>query len=446
MDQLQNRQALRVGFGKIDITPDYDIGLGGYGRSETRRVKNILDPLYMSCIALSLGDEPVLLYTLDAINCGDKLLREFREPVVERLGIPASRIFAGATHSHSCPVIRFADDASERYRDWLPEIMVQTAQMALDDLAPATVSTAKPDVPGLNFSRHYKLIDGTYMGSNFNEDSTTPIECHVVEPDSQMVLVKFTREGKKDILLVNWQVHPDHAAANGFYNISADSPGALRNYLQERTGMEIAYFTGASGNMTYRSRIPELDPVLTMKEYGEELAKHALAALPDLEPVDASRLVATRFSLRMDVNHAWEDKLEEAREVIALWEKVNRDAATKLAEQYGFTSAYHCSRVLGRATMPATMDSEFGAFILGDLAFVNVPNEMFAETGKYIKEHSPTKTTFVVTGNDIYIPSKMAFGYRCYEADTAVFAEGAAERIADALVAALDKLNQEGTL
>lgn len=58
----------------------------------------------------------------------------------------------------------------------------------------------------------------------------------------------------------------------------------------------------------------------------------------------------------------------------------------------------------------------------------------------YVKEHSPFPVTFIITGNNGYIPSKEAFAYRCYEADTGLYAEGTAEKLAENYVKMLQAL------
>ena len=440
----QGRQTLYAGYGKVDITPDYAVSLGGYGNYENRRANGVLDPIYMTCIALTQGKETVLLYTIDNQCCGTTLTGELRKGVALATGVSADRIFFGATHCHSCPiVVWFTDEASERYRAFLSEAAAQAGLRALEDRAPATVLQSKQLIEGLNFCRHYKLADGTTAGSNYGRFDQAAIVGHAAEADRQMVLVRFAREEKKDILLVNWQAHVDHAGENGFLNISADFPGAMRTALESETDMQVAYFTGASGNMSYQSRIPEENPGLTMTQYGQELARRVLKALPLMTPVSGQPMAAKRFMLQVNINHAGNDRLEEAREVVELWLSEGKPKGHDLAIRRGFSSVYHASSVAERAKFPETEEVELSVFCVAGVAFAGAPNEMFAETAMHIKEQSPFDTTFIVSGNEYYIPTRNAFRHGCYEADISRYTEGTAERIGDALVEALKELKAD---
>ena len=96
-------EGLYAGFAKMDITPEYQVGLGGYSNAETRRNTAILDRIYATCIALTDGDETILLYTIDNCACGRETANKIREVVNQATGIPGEKMFFGATHTHSAP-------------------------------------------------------------------------------------------------------------------------------------------------------------------------------------------------------------------------------------------------------------------------------------------------------------------------------------------------------
>ena len=57
---------LRVGFGRVNITPSYSVPLYGYSNSSGRMSERVLDPLFATCLAFTDGDgETELIYTLD---------------------------------------------------------------------------------------------------------------------------------------------------------------------------------------------------------------------------------------------------------------------------------------------------------------------------------------------------------------------------------------------
>ena len=51
----KNYTGLQVGWGQVNITPDYMVGLTGYGNVDERMTSDYIDYLYATCIAISEG-------------------------------------------------------------------------------------------------------------------------------------------------------------------------------------------------------------------------------------------------------------------------------------------------------------------------------------------------------------------------------------------------------
>ena len=120
------------------------------------------------------------------------------------------------------------------------------------------------------------------------------------------------------------------------------------------------------------------------------------------------------------VNHQWENNIEQAREVVALFQATDRTTGNKLAREYGFNSVYHCNGVISRASFGETYGFEINVLTMGEISFIFAPYEMFSTHSNYIKENTPYDMTFIVTcanGSNGYIPSKLAHEYGCYERD-----------------------------
>ena len=432
---------LQVGFAKINITPDYSVGLGGYSDAETRRSEGFIDYIYITCIAVTEGEETILLYTLDNCAASKSVADKFRNAVTPVTDIPAEKIFVGATHSHSCPSLGMSDPEGTKYYQQVVDASVQAAQEALADRAPAKLLAATHEVPMMNFIRHYEMADGTYAGSNFGDFSKV-IVGHAHETDPRMILLKFDREDdKKDVLMVNWQAHPDHGTANGRTNISADFPGALRDKLSTDSGCLVAYFTGASGDQNAVSKIPEENPNLGMKEYGQKMAEHAMEGLAKLQPVEGTVIKTNRVMWEAEIDHSWDHLLNEAKAVYDLWKSAGKTAGDALGKTYNFTSSYQARAIISRAGMAATQQLELNSFSIGDVGFITGTMEMFSTTAKYVRANSPYDTTFIITGCSGYIPNEAAYDYRSYEADTGYYARGTAEKLAEQYVKMLNDLD-----
>ena len=216
-------EGLQVGFGRENITPDFSVGIGGYSDNETRRSEGFLDYIYSTCIAITEGETTILLFTIDNLAITQSNLNKLRESVSPATGVPAEHIYALGTHTHSAPSITTNDAEGQKYMEMFYAGAVTAAQAALEDRSGTTLYSAKTEIEGMNFVRHYLLENGTYAGSNFGDFGAAAIKEHATAGDPQMVLVKFDRadEAKQDILLVNWQAHPDHAKENGYTSFSS---------------------------------------------------------------------------------------------------------------------------------------------------------------------------------------------------------------------------------
>lgn len=420
---------LLAGFAKIDITPDYQVGLGGYSNAESRRNTGIAERIYATCIALSEGDEKILVYTIDNCACAHNIAEQIREVVGAATGIAGDKIFCAATHSHNAPSL-FGHPEAKMYMNQLLAACARGAQLALEDRAPAKVMAAKKEFPGMNFVRHIELENGVIAGWNWRSYNS-PVVGFFGPTDSQMVLVKFAREEKKDILLINWQGHPDCSRDIGFELIAPSYVGPLRDTVEAGSGAHVAYFTGADGNVVVNSLIPEHNHGLNWRRYGVKMGTLALEAMDELVEVENTGIATKRAMVEVDVDHTWDHMLEQANEVYDLWKATDKPTGDKLGKEYDFSSVYQARAIRSRAGMPETMELEVNAFRVGGVGFTTGTYEMFAESGMQVKEGSPYEFTMVLTGNSGYIPSKRGFTQRCYEADTGFYAPGTAEKLVD---------------
>lgn len=437
-EEAKKPDVLKVGFAKIDITPDFEVGLAGYSDATTR--KNTDDPvtqIYATCIAATSGDETVLIFTVDTVQMRDDRQKELRVFISSATGVADDHIFMGATHSHNCP-----DPASRTYNAFLKDKMVAVAKEAMADRSEATVLTATPTIEKMNSVRHFLLKDGTYAGSNFGDmyNAKNPPVAQAAKADNQMVLVKFDRgTEKKPVLMMNWQAHPDSAKQIGYNSIAASWIGPLRDKLTEDTGMLVAYFTGASGNVNKDSRISGETNSFAWRQYGEELARLTEEHLDELKPVEGTAIHATRALETVNIDHSWTPMLPEAMDVWNTWESGDTTAANAMAIRSGFTSAFQARAIIARAKMQKTAKLEVGAFSIGGVGFVTGTYEMFSSASLYIKENSKFDTTFVITGCYNYIPDRAAFEYRCYEADTGYYEKGTSEQLSAKMVELLNQ-------
>lgn len=435
-------QGLQAGYAREKIHPETSVPLGGYGQSEKRMSESALDYLYATCLALKDGDNTILLFSQDLLRSTPTWVQEVRKQINEKLGIPEDHIMICATHTHSGPDTTSSLESIGKYKTLYIKQMVKAAEKAVADLAPATLSGTKTEAD-LNYIRHYKMNDGTYAGSNFGDWSSGIVD-HVRENDPEMRLVKLEREGdKKDILMINWQVHPCNTGGVTKTDISADYIAPMRDKVEAETDLQTIYFLGACGDLGANSLMSSDHHGLEHQEYGEAVAQHVIDALPNLQAISGSGIQASQVIYEGAVNHDDEHLGVEARQVKDVYDKLGKDPATELAHSLGISSVYHASAILARPSRPATTTMEINAIRIADIGFITAPIEMFSDHGKYIRANSPFDITIIATNsNDAksYIPTADAYDYGCYESYISIFAKGVGESLADKYVEMLNAL------
>lgn len=434
---------LSVGFGRVDISPTEPTPLRGYGYSSGRMSSKIQDPLYATCIALTdSGDNTVLIFTLDLTNSYTEVMDAARLQISERTGIPVDAIMVSATHNHSSPDLENLEEPSvPRYIESLKGWMTQAAVDALNDRALTRVYIASAETENLNFVRRYQLQDGSYAGDNFGNFKAAPIAGHETEVDSELQLVRFQRQGAKDVILANFQTHPHREGGSSNTAVTSDIIGPFREKMESTLDCHFAYFTGGSGNVNPASRIAEENITKDYIEQGHALADYALAAYDSFQeiPTTSVKITKTLYQGKVDQSMNWAANVCEA--AVNHYLLMGSVGPFAYIRDYGVRNIYQANAIAIRGRMPAVTEVPTYAVSVGDLAFVAVPFEMFDTNGMQIKDGSPFSMTFVMTcanNNLSYLPSELAFRHGGYSVDVTLFQQGTAEEL---VATYLDMLN-----
>ncbi len=437
-DAASENGGFRVGYGKYNITPDGQVGMGGYGRSDQRLSTGVLSYLWVTCVAISdAEDNTILVYGMDLCGSGDAA--EFRTNVSQATGVPVDNIVMSASHTHSAPDYSVATSGSGDALNKLKKGLVAAAETAMEDRKEAKMFVGSVDTEGMNFVRHYICNDGSYCGDNFG-DSSSGYAGHASQADPELQMVKFTREGDNDVYIANFQTHPHQTGGSAKYDLSADIVGEFRTNMENDLGCEIAYFTGAGGNINSRSRIEEENQTKDWKEWGKRMAKYAQSV--EYTEVATGKVQAAKYEFEAKINHADDQWAGLGSDLRNRWNKGEITTAQvkelSAAAGFPFNSPYHAGAVSSRASMGSSSSFIIQAFSFGDVGFVCAPYEMFDTSGVFIKENSPFKMTVIAecaNGGNGYFPSQFAFdvsgGYEC---DTTKYVPGTAEALADRYV------------
>ncbi|MBR3979435.1 MAG: hypothetical protein IKJ94_07430 [Oscillospiraceae bacterium] len=440
---------LQVGYNRQSILPTSPVQMAGYGNQGSRLSTGYLDIIYATCTAFRENGNTILLFALDLLRTESNWTEDYRNAINEATGVPKENIMFCASHTHSAP----APGGNEaEVQKWKTEVVdtaiVKAAEKAIEDLAPATLYTTTVKTENMTYVRHYELVDGTYCGDNFGDGSKQRVG-HATKANEDMVLLKADREGdKKDIMLMNFQAHPCFTGGSTKTDISSDFIGATRNVFEAKTGMQFIYFTGTAGNQNTVTKMPDEIPNSLsskgMQTYSETLAQYAIDAMDNMTPVEGSGIKTQQLSFEYESNKIGQDRLDDARVIFNYAKETgNMSAATDKAKTMGFISVYECQAIVRASGYPATRPMELNVLSIGDLGIVTTPCELFSDTGLYIREHSPFKTTLLLSlANEVhgYYPTKQAYDYYSYESWSSQYASGVAEAMADKLVEMLKGL------
>lgn len=427
MDKLQ------AGFGRELAMPDTVMPLGGVGLVD-REYTGVIDPLYITCVALTdENGKTVLLYTQDFLK-SEAYVQPMRQAISQATGVPFDHIMVASTHTHSAPAVYYDKlDGAPAYQEICKNAAIRAAQTALSDRAKASISVGEFDGAGLAFCRHYVMADGTVKKTPGKK--ACPV-AHATAPDDQGQLVRLSRTGKPDILLMGFNIHPTFYGQHKQKMISADFPAVVRSCLEKDTGMLVAYFTGAAGNQTGTSQLPDA-PTPDCNEFGRALADRAIAALPNLKPLASAPIAITTEVYVGKSNKERIELYDATHEIVDLYSAQGEDAVKPLLEQHNIASIWEAYAIRRRYAAEETRQMSLSAMKIGGLSFVFAPYEMFGPQGKWIKENTPGAMTFVVTcanESHSYLPHEEAFGWDVYEKLVTLFAPGTAETVAEKLI------------
>src|SRR5262245_6094190 len=241
--------ATRAGAAKSEITPELagrTVYLAGFGHN--RIATAVHDPLYVRCLALQASTDTVVLCSADLIGLFYDDVQKIREMFSSRAP-SGSHLIVACTHVHEGPdtLGLWGPSAVEtgidvHYLDWIDQQIAQTAVEAARDLQPARIRLARDDSPLL---------------AQLQSVDRPP---YVKDPFLFVLQAVRLTDGVTIATLVNWSDHPETLNRKNT-EITADYPGWICQYLEQRYGGTALVFNGALGKVsTLGSQVALLDP------------------------------------------------------------------------------------------------------------------------------------------------------------------------------------------
>lgn len=388
--------AFAVGYGKADITPDYttQIGIVGNNDHATRLSTGVLEPIMATCIAFTDTDgTTVLVYGTDLHGTNADVIAEIRKQLTEKTGVPGDHIQFNCTHNHCGPLqqMNSAVGPIQIYMEMMIKNCVQAGVDALESRKPAKMYTTFTRPEDMVFVRHYLRTDGEYEGTSYDNIAKTGGEFlgFAEKGDNLLQMVKFVREGEKDVIMFNWQGHPFSSSSEYYTYLSGVSPAIARRFLLEKADTESVYIMGGSGDSVQQSARSAARKFKDNVAYGEALADAMIAAFDSFQEAETGKIY------------------------------------------YTYNDQYSPP---GHTTPTKYVLSAFG---FGDLGYISAPSEMFQTNAISVRDGSPWKYTFYAqlsngTG-EAYVPDAMTWQYKngAYERGPCKVSAGDGEAFAE---------------
>jgi hypothetical protein len=383
---------LKAGVARIDITPEKPVTLSGYA-SRKDLSTGVHDPLSARVMAFEAGGKRLVLVATDIIGFYEDTANYMRDAITAEFGLQPSELFLTAIHTHSAPSpARKRGHANNiEYTEGLKGKYLKVIREALASMEPAQLGLGVGSCPVGSNRRELRV-------SPKGESSITLGRNPEGITDKEVLVMKVAKaDGTPMAVAFDYATHAT-SLGPGNYKISGDVLGLAEQFVEKilGSGAIAPAFAGASGNIDPWFRVlPAFneepgwvsEPVLLGTFLGTEVM-HVYRAIKDTGPADK---IVTNFA------------------TLQLPAKPRQDAP---AEKSG------------------TADFNISVARLGDVAFVGLGGEVFAEIGVAIKAGSPCKHTFVIThcnGAAGYLATKEAHVQGGYEANSSRFAAPAAD-------------------
>lgn len=420
---------LKVGFARLDVTPPLGAPLAGYWKH--RPSDGVLDPIELVALAANDGEKTVLIITADFLGIHEKWATEIRTLISERTGVPVGFIYIQALHQHTSIQIgynphlydvsdfnRFSDDA---YYDILYRKFVDVSKMAIDDLCEAEMSVAQQKTAeDISFVRRYRMKDGSVQ-TNPGRKNVDKIEERMGEADNTVRLVRFKREGAKDIALVNFSTHPDVIGGTKF---SADWPGFVRRMTEvDIPNVHCIFVTGAQGDTNHVNLFAE-SLGLPGYEFSRRMGRIITDTVIDIwDKTEKKEVSNVSGQVQMKYIPTNTSHIEEVEEYQRLKKEI--EEGTFIPDGMATRSdIYRAAILYSQSLFQKVPVSVIG---IGEIAFVGFGGEPFTQYAADARAAAPDLfviTTCNTNGCAGYLPTKEAFEEGGYEGKSTNFTVG----------------------
>ncbi|MHB9105672.1 MAG: hypothetical protein ACYDCO_01335 [Armatimonadota bacterium] len=452
----QSNQVL-IGWATRDISPDRPVNL--CGQFHMRIAREVLDPVTVTALSLSAGDDAFTWVSCDLVLVPTEVLEACREKLHTRLPeFPGEKLVISVTHTHTAPdpigvwhppVPEGVMTAAE-FKEFLAERIVEAVIESWQNRQPGSVCWGNgcavighnrravyfDDLskrPGFNDSPGTKTEKCARMYGNMNDPQISGLEGYV--DHGVNLLFTFDTEGRLTGAVYNLPCTSQET--EGLDVISADFWHEARLELRQRHGdsLFVLPLCAPAGDLSPHPMYNKAAEARMLQLKGrtsrQEIAMRLAAAFDETlawaqqdrhEQVELKH-VTRNISLKR--RFITEEEYRDAQDGLAALEQITPAAGDNYMEQASVLHArkFRCRRIIQRyeeQQQQSTLPMELHVIRLGDVAFASNPFELFLDYGLRMVARSPALQTFLVQltagGPTSYLATEKAVAGESYSA------------------------------
>lgn len=377
---------LLCGVCELDITPSLGSSMPGYFKD--RKSTGIIDRLYAKALVVDQDGSAAAFVVLDTILVPREVVESVRERVGRQTDIPPERVMVSATHTHTGPPVATTTflSADEAYLEWLAARAADAVTLAYRTRRAARIGFGAGHEADIAFHRRFFMKDGTLRTNPGLHNPNIDRPAGPIDPQVGVVRIDDA-EGRPMGVVTNYAVHTDTVGGTEY---CADFPGELSAMLKKALGEQTVslFMMGASGNINHYNVLggraeDYAKPSRHYLKMGRILAGEVLKTREKIVTSDSAEVGERHSMVTLSYRQPTEQQIQQARDNYANLpeDHVERNFAKELLEA--------AKRGEG------TTEAEIQTIVVGDLAVVGLPAEIFVEFGLQIKEGSPFGLTLI---------------------------------------------------
>jgi len=419
---------VRVAAAAAEIPSDKSMVIGGgiHPRFATEKEGR----LRASAVIIEKGHVKISIVSCDVLALQRDILDEVCREIESDLGIPFENILVTATHTHHAPttVTVHGYERDEAFCESVKEAILlstRAAEERLKSAGNAHVYFWLGEESSVGQNSRLLLRDGTIYWVGPREDALRPTGPF----DPELPVIAFRKDdGSLEALLFSHSTHNigtrrKDACSPGFYGLAAQE-------LEEELGGTVLFLPGAFGS-THNLTLPADEMILRIKSAVKE-------ALSEARRREISKIASVKWEFEYRVRMFDEEKEENA---------VSYYCKKRLSDPESTIEVFRKMRRELLRHRGEKRKSWLQVILLGDIALVGVPGELFTRLGVKIKRLSPFRHTYIISlANDYigYIPDEQSFdlgGYQVWTGLHSFVEKGTGEAVVENIVQGLCELH-----